>query len=276
MAEPKKPLETQLLSRTMSQTSTDSQDAPSSESTATAEAYADIDVYDVTSEGDQEQKKAGGEEEEQPAKKQGKKRKPLRRRKDDEDEEGGVKLGLGDFVFYSVLMGRAALTDMLTVFMSYIAIVTVCSNSRTTFHQSSVWPPRQNHQTQTGTLCNAHSAGHLPESAAGAAHQHCAGDALLLCVAHCTAAVCDFQHDGRGLHLTCSKTAHGALQRTHFLGSILFSPLTQRTLAHWSSSSSSPPPSPPSSVTSSSPRGPTSDMPPLMLRMLAAPDVYSS
>jgi len=36
----------------------------------------------------------------------------------------GVKLGLGDFVFYSVLMGRAALFDMLAVFTCFIGIMT--------------------------------------------------------------------------------------------------------------------------------------------------------
>ena len=46
---------------------------------------------------------------------------------DDEDEDtGGVKLGLGDFIFYSVLVGLAAEDgDWSTIFASYIGIVWV-------------------------------------------------------------------------------------------------------------------------------------------------------
>jgi presenilin 1 len=36
----------------------------------------------------------------------------------------GVKLGLGDFVFYSVLVGRAAMYDMITVFTCFIGVIT--------------------------------------------------------------------------------------------------------------------------------------------------------
>jgi len=43
---------------------------------------------------------------------------------EEESKRKGVKLGLGDFVFYSVLMGRAALYDMSTVFTCFIAIIT--------------------------------------------------------------------------------------------------------------------------------------------------------
>ncbi|KAI5069791.1 hypothetical protein GOP47_0016092 [Adiantum capillus-veneris] len=36
---------------------------------------------------------------------------------------GGLKLGLGDFVFYSLLVGRAAMYDLTTVYACYLAII---------------------------------------------------------------------------------------------------------------------------------------------------------
>lgn len=41
-------------------------------------------------------------------------------------ESKTFKLGLGDFVFYSVLVGRAAMYDTTTCVTCFISILTVC------------------------------------------------------------------------------------------------------------------------------------------------------
>uniref|UniRef100_M4BCY5 Presenilin n=1 Tax=Hyaloperonospora arabidopsidis (strain Emoy2) TaxID=559515 RepID=M4BCY5_HYAAE len=47
----------------------------------------------------------------------------IRERKDEDEDDKTIKLGLGDFIFYSVLVGRAAIKDFSTFAVTFVCIV---------------------------------------------------------------------------------------------------------------------------------------------------------
>ncbi|GMF65471.1 unnamed protein product [Phytophthora lilii] len=58
-----------------------------------------------------------------------------RQRQEEEEDDKTIKLGLGDFIFYSVLVGRAAIKDFSTFAVTFVCIVMVSAR----LHRSYRW-----------------------------------------------------------------------------------------------------------------------------------------